>query len=49
MVIHFYDNLSPSLSIKVLALLFQLDSLSIQTQASSLGVLTTFVNNFHFS
>ncbi len=34
---------------KVLALLFQLDTLSIQTQTSLLGLLITFVNNFHFN
>jgi len=33
----------------VLALLFQLDTLSIQTQASSLGLIITFVTNFHFN
>ncbi len=44
----FYDNFSTPLSIKALALLLKLDSLSIQTQASSLGILITFGNNFCF-
>jgi len=33
----------------VLAILFKLDTLSIKTQASSLGLLIPFVNNFHFN
>ncbi len=33
----------------MLALLFLIDSLSVQTQASSLGFLITFVSTFHFN
>jgi hypothetical protein len=33
----------------VLALLFELDTLSVQPQGSLLGLLIAFVNNFHFN
>jgi hypothetical protein len=47
--IRFYANFYTPLSIKALALLFYLDSLYIQTQASLLGILIAFVNNFHIN
>ncbi len=45
----FHDNYSTPLSIKVLELPLTFNrTLCMSTEASSLGILISFVNNFHF-
>ena len=45
----FYDNFSTPLSVKALVLPLTFNQPPIKTQASLLGILIAFVDNFHLN